>query len=532
MGPITLATYLRMVWLIVAAAVLSGCQGNDADEAAQPGIEILTDKGLVRGTIRGSTRVFLGIPYAAPPLGASRWRAPGPMVEWTGVRDVSVPGPSCMQKGGGRVGPVSEDCLLINVWTPNQGREKPLPVFVWIHGGGFEVGSSYNPMLDGQKLSEAGNIVVVSLNYRLGLLGFLAAAELSAESPSNSSGAYGFLDQLAALEWVRRNIASFSGDPSNVTLGGNSAGAMSVCYHLVSDGSRGLFQRAIMQSGSCTRPTPDLDDYAKQSAKAIAKVGCAGDVATVSCLREQDAQRLMDAFAMENAYPGGDLFQPADAIWELPPTVDHEFLDQPVVRSMASGDMAKVPVIIGANEDEGGFFIYGQPVPDDTQGYSDALNRRYGLRAQEVLEQYPLEDFASPVQALAEVLGDELFLCPTLHTAQYLQQAGSDVFLYKFERPPDNLGDPWSTAFHTSEIPFVFGNEHFFTELGQADLEYSAKVMPHWLRFIVTGDPNSDDAMRWPAYESGSYMVFAEPMRVDDNFGGRNCAFWKEYFRL
>jgi len=440
-----------------------------------------------------------------------------------------VPGPSCMQTGGGRVGPVSEDCLLINVWAPNQVSEKPLPVFIWIHGGGFEVGSSNIPMLDGQKLSEAGNIVVVNFNYRLGVLGFLALADLSAESSSNSSGAYGLFDQVAALEWVKRNITSFGGDPSNVTLGGNSAGAMSVCNHLVSDGSRGLFHRAVLQSGSCMRPTPDLDDYAEQSTTVVAKVGCAGKADAPECLREQDAQRLMDAFELENTYPGGDLFQPAGANWEMPPTVDQEFLDQPVVLSMASGDVAKVPVLIGANKDEGGFFIYGQPVPDDAAGYNAALNRRYGARSQDVLRQYPLEDFDSPVQALAKVLGDEVFLCPTLHTAQYLQQAGSDVFLYTFERPLENLGDPWRSAFHTSEVPFVFGNEHLFTELGQTDLDYSAKVMPYWLRFIVTGDPNSDDAAHWPAYETGSHMVFAEPMRVEDNFGGRNCDFWQQY---
>jgi len=524
--------YLRMIWLIAAAPIVAGCQGNDVDQAVQSSVDIRTDKGLVRGVIRGGTRVFLGIPYAAPPLGSNRWRAPGPVVEWMGVRDASVPGPSCMQTGGGRVGAVSEDCLLINVWTPNQVSEKPLPVFVWIHGGGFEVGSSTNPMLDGQKLSEAGNIVIVSFNYRLGLLGFLALADLNAESPSKSSGAYGLLDQVAALEWVKRNITSFNGDPSNLTLGGNSAGAMSVCYHLVSDKSRGLFQRAILQSSSCTRPTPDLDDYAKQSTKAIAKVGCAGKADTVNCLRRRDAQRLMDAFETNKTYPGGDLFQPADSIWELPPAVDQEFLDQPVVQSMALGDVAKVPVIIGANKDEGGLFVYGPSGPDDAKGYSAALNRRYGTQAQDVLRQYPLEDFESPVQALAEVLGDELFLCPTLHTAQLLQQAGSDVFLYKFERSLENLGDPWSSAFHTSEIPFVFGNTHFFTALGQTDLDYSAKVMPYWLRFIVTGDPNSDDVMQWPAYESNSHLVFAEPIRTGQNFGGPNCEFWRQYSAL
>jgi len=532
MGLMFSNTYYWRIWLIAAMAILSGCQEYEVDSAAQPGIEILTDKGPIRGGIRGDTRVFLGIPYAAPPLGTNRWRAPAPVVAWTEVRDASVPGPSCMQKGGGRVGPVSEDCLLINVWTPNQASEKPLPVFVWIHGGGFEVGSSNNPMLNGQNLSEAGNIVVVSLNYRLGTLGFLALADLSAESSSKSSGAYGFLDQVAALQWIKGNIASFNGDPSNITLGGNSAGAMSVCFHLVSDASRGLFQRAIMQSGICTRPTPDLDEYVKQGTKTIAEVGCAGDTDTVNCLRAQDAQLLMDAAALNNTYPGGDLFQPAGTIWELPPTVDNEFLDQPVVRSMASGEMAKVPVIIGANNDEGGFFIYGETVPDDAQGYREALNRRYGPRAQDVLGQYPLDDFDSPVQALAEVLGDELFLCPTLHTAQFLRQAGSDVYLYKFERSLALLGDPWSRAFHTAEIPFVFGNAHFFTELGQADLDYSAKVMPYWLRFIVSGDPNSDDVMQWPAYESDSHLVFAEPMRVAQNFGGPNCAFWKAYFRL
>jgi len=524
----TSGNYRWMIGLIATVTILSGCQENVADRAPQPGIEVMTDKGLVRGIVKGESRVFLGMPYAAPPVGERRWRPPSPTVKWTGVRDAQNRGATCTQGEGGRGGIGSEDCLVINVWAPRKASLQPLPVFVWIHGGGFVVGSSNIPMLDGQHLSEAGNIVVVSFNYRLGLLGFLALAELSAESPSNSSGAYGFFDQLAALQWVKRNIASFGGDPSEVTLGGNSAGAMSVCNHLASAASRGLFQRAIIHSGSCMPPTPALEDYEKQGNQVVAKVGCDGDADVLACMRRQDAQRVMDAFEVENPSPGGVLFQQAGIVWEIPPTVDKAFLDQPVEQSFAAGDVAKVPVIIGANENEGGLLVYGQPAPDGAKGYNAALNRRYGSRAQDVLRQYPLEDFDSPVEALAKIVSDELFLCPTKRTAEYLRQAGLDVFLYKFEQPLEKLGDPWTTAFHTSEIPFVFGNAHFFTELGQADLDYSAKVMPYWLRFITTGDPNSEGVTPWPDYKSDSHLVFGEPIRAGNDFGNEKCEFWKQ----
>jgi len=521
MGPMTSGTYRWLILLIAAVTILSGCQKNSVDEAVQPGIEVLTDKGLIRGTIKGDTRVFLGIPYAVPPLGERRWQPPESLAGWTGVQEAHSQGPICTQgPGGGAAGAGVEDCLVVNVWAP---------VFVWIHGGGFVVGSSNNPMLDGQRLSAAGNIIVVNFNYRLGLLGFLALAELSAESPSNSSGAYGFLDQIAALQWVQRNIAAFGGDPSKVTLGGNSAGAMSVCYHLVSAASRGLFQRAILQSGSCTRPTPALDDYAKQGTQVVANVDCDGEAVIPDCMRGRDAQRLMDAFYQENAYPGGELFQQPGSVWELPPTVDHVFIKQPVMRSMLAGDVAKIPVIIGANRNEGGFFVYGQPAPEDAEAYSSAINRRYGSRAPAVLREYPLDDFNNSTEALAKVAGDEIFLCPTLHTAQYLRQAGLDVFLYEFEQPLEKLGEPWTSAFHTSEIPFVFGNPHFFTELGPEDLAYSAKVMPYWLRFIATGDPNMDGDTQWPEYDSDSHLVFAEPIRIGKNFGGQKCEFWQQY---
>jgi carboxylesterase type B len=351
------APLLAALMLLPGAAAQAGGPGR--------GPVVHTDGGLVRGVRDGGVDSFLGIPYAAPPVGELRWRPPQPAAAWAGVRPATAYGARCAATAGTN-GPRSEaeDCLFVNVQRPDRARSGRLPVYVFIHGGGLVNGSSNQA--DMAAIVRQTGMLGVTLNYRLGALGFLALPGLTAEG--GESGNYGFQDQQAALRWVRRNIAAFGGDPHRVTVGGESAGGWSVCGHLTAPASRGLFARAMMQSGSCfTRTLPEAET---DGAAVAAAVGCTDPAATVACLRRTPAGRLIDALTQASLVRGTPTL-PADP-----------------AQAVRTGQFARVPVVTGANRDEGRTFAQGF-LGGTRQAYEDYVRGTFGARADAVLARYP-----------------------------------------------------------------------------------------------------------------------------------------------
>src|SRR5580700_1803378 len=385
------------------------------------------DGGAVRGAAVSGVDEFLGLPYAAPPTGALRWRPPQPPAAWDGVRDATQFGPSCPQPPSpfAPPAPFSEDCLYLNVYTPTLRRDRDRPVLVWIHGGGFTVDGARN--YDGSKLAADG-VVVVTINYRLGALGFLAHPALAAR-PGGAAGNYGLMDQQAALRWVQRNIARFGGGPDNVTIAGQSAGGLSVLAQLVSPGARGLFQRAIVQSGTFAlnqRPLAVAEAAGETFATAV---GCADQSA--ACLRNAPVSDLVAKFGVE-----------------IPGVVDGSVLTQPIGTALARGQFARVPVINGITHDEELVFVAGLGLtvsqgtniplaaPLSSSGnYQTDIVHALGVspaRAAAIANEYPLSAYPSPVVAFSLLVSDASFACPALQVDRWTAARGVPTYAYQF----------------------------------------------------------------------------------------------------
>ena len=366
-------------------ACLGGAAAASAHGRSHHGQPIaFTQDGLVQGFAAGGVDKFLGIPYAAPPVGSLRWRPPRPPAPWHGVRSATSLPPACPQLANSN-GPRSEneDCLYLSVYTPtdahagrgHRGR-RALPVLFWIHGGGLTTGTGNQH--DGTLMATTNNIIVVSINYRLGVFGFLALPSLSAEARDHASGDYGLLDQEAALRWTHRNIAAFGGDPNNVTIAGESAGGYSVCSLLTSPPVRGLFSRAVMESGSCTStPLAAAEQSGTQFADAA---GCTDPSTAAACMRSKTAGDLLD----DPDYPGG-----------LSPTAGGSELPVAPADAVAAGHFDRVPLLIGTNHDEGRTFAQGLAGLTEQQ-YEGVIDSDYGANAPAVLAQYPFGSFPSP----------------------------------------------------------------------------------------------------------------------------------------
>lgn len=499
----------------------SGGGGGNGDPT-----HVVTDKGPVKGAVMGDTRVFLGIPYAAPPVGERRFKAPAPHDAWTDEIDATARGPACAQLSA--LSPSfdsssSEDCLTLNVWAPAAASSsKPAPVMVWIHGGTFIIGSGGDASYDGQKLSEATGAVVVTINYRLGPLGFLALPELASEDPGHpTSGTYGIEDQRAALAWARDNIAAFGGDPANVTLFGESAGGVSTCYHLVSPGSAGLFHRAIIESGACalglTKSKAAAEDKGQ---KLVDKLGCTAD--PVACLRGKTAEEIllaMPASAVDLSAEGG---------WG--PDIDGVNIPADPASLFAAGTFNKVPTLLGSNEDEGTlFFALGSPVTDDASYLALAEQLAPG-KGDAIVAQYPSATFGSAKAAAAAVLGDAGFVCPARRTARLLAKAGVATYLYHFTHAPEGALVAGLGSFHSAEIPYVFGNPFQLLPKSPTEAEEPllAAMQGYWGRMAVAGDPNGDGAVAWPAYDEEADENIVLDLMVSKQAGLREaeCDFW------
>lgn len=452
--------------------------------------------------------VFKGIPYAAPPVGDLRWRAPQPVSSWTEPRPCVEYGPACPQ--GGETGPFSieslsvgrtgEDCLYLNVWTPAKSPDDRLPVMVWIHGGSFETGSGSMGVYDGSNLAARG-VLVVTINYRLGPFGFLAHPALSAESERKVSGNYGLLDQIAALSWVRENITAFGGDPQRVTVFGESAGAISILDLMVSPPASGLFQGAIPESGilldkgfgvSTARTLAEAEAQGEEFAAALG-VDVAGDV--LAQMRAKTPDELLEAgdrlSARASLVEQGLVWAPVADGWVLP--------DLPSTL-WAQARQAPIPLLIGSNADEGNAFLSGLEV--STGEYEAAMRRIFGGLAGEALTLYPIGAGGDTLTPLSRMLTEIGFASTARFAAEQESSNASTAFLYEFTRVPLESLNPLG-AFHAVEIPYVFGNVDMFAGLGlieDADRRLSETIMGYWTRFAATGDPNGGSAPGWPAY--------------------------------
>lgn len=483
--------------LLLSSSLWSVSQPCPSDENV-----VVTEQGCVRGESLGTVKVFRGIPYAAPPVKELRWKAPQEHPSWSGVRDATQFGKACPQLPGTIFRyqlEMDEDCLSLNVWTPKTHPEAKLPVMIWIHGGGLVQGSSSQQIndrltYDGRFLAERFEVVVVTINYRLAQLGFLAHPALSAESAQNISGNYGLLEQIFALRWVQKNIQHFGGDPDNVTIFGESGGGKSVCALLASPLARGLFHRAIIQSGGCPSNLRKLRDSSlRESAEAQGErfaraIGCANAPDVLACLRSKSVQEILQTL------PGEASILSTAEKWDF--TVDGYALPDSPGRALESENFHNVPLIAGTTGNEASIFTGKLNITTPAQ-YEAFVRAFFRENADQVLALYPASAYPSPKAALDALISDVYFVCPTRRFTRDVAKHQPKTFLYHFTYVTRvgaqlNLG-----AFHGSEISFVFGNLANPTPQERA---LSDAIMGYWTNFAKTGDPNDGVLPTWPAY--------------------------------
>lgn len=503
--------------------------------AAAPRADIVQiDSGRIRGTVEPdvAVRVYRGIPFARPPVGALRWRPPQPVQPWSGVRECTEFGPSCPQPPASIVreveGTRSEDCLYVNVWTA-AGADDRRPVMVWIHGGGFTIGSGAQKTHNGRQFAASG-VVLVTINYRLGPFGFMAHPALSAESARHVSGNYGMLDQVAALRWVKRNIVAFGGDPGNVTIFGESAGGVSVGCLLASPLAKGLFHRAVMQSGVAARSTPLRGHAARgRSAEATGievatRLGLSvpgGDSAeTAAALRAVSAERLL-----ETANPRVGLFGKGQPFW---PCVDGFFLPEPPSRIIVSGEHNDVPVMLGSNADEGTLFLRQLPISRPT-GYRLFLRALFGKNSRRVQAMFPAPSPADIKPALNRVVTAGTFVATTRRTARALASAKSPVWLYHFSRVSPAAARSGMGATHGVDVLYVFRTLPAWLAT-DADSVVAQTMHATWLQFAKTGNPNGGNLPHWPAYtiDNDTHLEFGDTPEVGRHLLRRECDLFDE----
>ncbi len=486
----------RWISLLAIAACLAAPLGWAGEHPPQ----IKVDTGTIAGKTEGPVRAFLGIPYAAPPVGELRWKPPAPATKWSGVREAVNFGARCMQ------GPIysdmvfrdvgpSEDCLTLNVWTPAQATAKKLPVMVWIYGGGFQAGSTSEPRQDGEFLAQRG-VVVVSVNYRLGVFGFFVLPELAAESGHDSAGNYGLMDQAAALAWVHRNIAVFGGDPDNVTVFGESAGASSVSALMASPVAAGLFVKAIGESGSAfakaTSPMKTLAQREESDANfAKASLGSA----SLKDLRAISAQKVLDAALKKE-----------DAELRFSPSVDGYFLPESVSAIFAAKRENKVSLLAGWNHDEETLSKSAPAEPTPEQQLRAKAEKQFPDGIEQFMRLYAAASPTEAKRSLNDFLSDD----PRAWSMwKWLECAAAEgkkpVYRYRFDRSLPSTTDPAGLgAYHSGEIEYVFGalDSKAGIPWTAEDRALSELMQKYWTNFARNGDPNGEGLPVWPVYRA------------------------------
>jgi para-nitrobenzyl esterase len=503
----------------IAHIATLGLAALSATATSASGVEsvVRAPAGAVRGTLTDGQHVFKGIPYALPPVGERRWQAPAPMQEWRDVRDATRFGPACQQPSAppGSIyaetyPAMSEDCLSLNIWAP--AESKNAPVFVWIHGGNLIRGSSQQAMFDGANLAKRG-IVVVSINYRLGVFGYFAHRELSAESPEGVSGNYGLLDQIAALHWVKRNIAAFGGDAANVTIAGESAGGLAILHLLASPRAHGLYSKAIVQSASLMNiPALKSGQFGFPSAEA------AGDLFTAAV----GAKNIADLRAIDSASLT-TLTQKAR--FAATAVVDGRVLPRQLVETFERGEQAHVPLMTGFTSGEIRTMrsILNPPPPHgsqfDTAKYEATIRTNYGELADAFLKLYPpTTDIEESILAAAR---DGFFGWTSQRLVRNQAALGLPAYLYYFDHGYPAADDARMHGFHASEVPYMFGTIHRTTALWPTipdtavERDLSAAMVDYWTSFARSGVPTARNQPAWPSHnKDAAYMIFSGKPQV------------------
>lgn len=522
----------------VSAAFQEATPVDDAaNEQVDDGTIVRVAEGALQGEARDGYRLFRGIPYAAPPVGELRWQAPQPAAPWPGLRDATASGSPCPQSPdplyGGDAG--AEDCLYLEVTVPDSATpETPKPVLIWLHGGGF-IGAA-GSFFDAHRLAVQGDLVIVSINYRLGILGYFGYPDLE------GSGNFGLQDQRAAMAWVQNNIAAFGGDPGNVTVMGESAGAMSLCAHLTAPGGDDLFHRAIIQSGPCTMSWPANGFFpgvpegslwrSPEEVEGLGMIvaesaGCADPATAVACLRELTPEDLL-ALELAGAYGA--------------PAWGGAFLPNDPVEQLRAGEVKPVPVISGNTQNEATFFIaaFFSVQPFTPELYQQYLTEAFGESAPEVEAEYAALAVESPALAWATISTDRTWACTTLQSNRLFAEV-IPVFAYEFAdpAPPALLPDPGfpQGAYHSSEIPYLFDYVGTTAEetLTPKQLALSEAMIAYWANFAHTGDPNGAGLPAWDQFEAaanGPVLALAPGeggIAPVDFVAGHRCDFWAEY---
>jgi para-nitrobenzyl esterase len=487
---------IRLALALIVAAPLAAYASNP--------LVVKTDKGKVRGTYTADhqVRTFEGIPYAAPPVGDLRWQPPQPSAKWKGVRDTTDFGPRCMQAHiysdmhFRDPGP-SEDCLNLNVWAPADAKKGSLPVMLWIFGGGYTAGGTSEPRQDGQYLAHR-NVVVVSMNYRLGIFGFFAHPELTAESPHHASGNYGLMDQNAALEWVQKNIKQFGGNPHNITIFGESAGSFSVSTFMASPLSRDRFQKAIGESGgafySGGLSYRSLEATERQDMKfAQAAFG----TSSLASLRKIPADKLLSETMAENQ----------TAHVHFSPDVDGWFLPQPVPVIYAAGKQAHVPLLAGWNADEMRSAVLFAKPPVTDESFKKRAHSMFGPDAAEFLQLYPASTDAEAVRSAGDFASDSFIVFSTWSWINAQVKTGdAPVYHYRLDLDPpvDKYHPTKMGVFHSDDIEYVFGalDSRIGAIWHPEDRKLSNEIGEYWTNFARTGNPNGDNLPNWPQYDA------------------------------
>jgi para-nitrobenzyl esterase len=525
--------------MLVAFIVISGIRSPRAEVSCTEPVE--TAYGPVAGKSEPGVAAcaYKGIPYAAPPVGNLRFRPPEHPPRHNQVLMADMFKPWCVQPiergfltASDPETQISEDCLYLNIWRPE--KSGTFPVMFWIHGGGLETGGGAAPMYRGERLSSKEGVVVVTINYRLEVLGFMAHPALSAEDAHHTSGNYGLLDQIAALEWVRENISGFGGDPDNITIFGESAGGWSVCNMLVSPLAKGLFHKAIIQSGGCDT-TKSLEDGYADGQDFAQSLGCSGhDV--LSCLRSKSAAEILSA--QEAAQKGSLLDLESMLKYPWIPKVDRRVLKETPIDALREGRFNQVPLMVGSTRDEVKIFTVAWPgirlAPAPL--VSMVLKGIWGEDMLSDLERlYPYANYRRPADAAIDSIGDAALACKCYDAAQAVALY-QPTYYYRFDYDR-HIAPHMFGAGHALEIPFIFNtfdqpemNAFFNRYYIRKAKDLSEVMMKYWANFARTGNPNGPGMMNWPTYdpEQRMRMYFDLTMNVRPTDNVERCEFWKQ----
>ncbi|HST22136.1 MAG TPA: carboxylesterase family protein [Blastocatellia bacterium] len=505
----------RKLGLLAVTLILAFSVFNFSTRAWSINGNIRVDGGLISGTTADGVTCYKGIPFAAPPVGELRWKAPQPVVAWEGVRACNDFGPECPQAPYPQASlyysppqKQSEDCLYLNVWTGAKAGEKR-PVMLWIHGGALTRGTGATPTYNGTAFAKKG-VVLVTINYRLGPLGYLAHSELTAESPNHASGNYGSLDQIAALKWVQKNIAAFGGDPGRVTIFGESAGSWSVNVLVSSPLAKGLFHRAIGESGGQFGPMTYLKedrDKMPSAEKIGAAFAKAAGADSIKALRAVPAEKIVE---LSNNDAEGRKFRSQ-------PNVDGWLLPDEIRNIFARGKQNDVPVIVGSNANEMTSFMTPAALPKTIEDYRKRVASQYSDAAKEFDAVYPVKTEAEIAAAYLGILRDVTFTLPMRTWARQTATGRSKAYLYFFTHAPPNPNSKYLGAYHAGEIAYVFNNlNRQNAMMTEDDAKLSEMMMSYWVNFATTGDPNGKGLLKWTPYDRNTeaYIDFGDTVQM------------------